>query len=223
MHPVTRDAISRVNEQEKKEQEHRNSFLPIAPIARTICVLLNKLPNHQAWCRRLRGALELNLQFDEDGNARIIGKICTYQEKSQWMEFSECLWSLLDPYWVNASKVVDAIECGQLFMKQYPNPDDLQTLCQLASELLKFIAYYCARQNVELRETKVELDKTKLDSEEIKHKLERANNDIKKLEVELGAAQRELWEANTNASLDHVESPRCVLQSMLLQLQNVNA
>jgi hypothetical protein len=236
MHPVTRDAISSTNKEQKKEEEHWNSFLPIAPIAATIYVLLNKLPHHLPWCRKLRGTLDLNVQTDEDGKGIIIGKICMYEENyrrkntpSDLMAFSECLWSLLDPDWFNASKVVNAIEGGQLFLKQYRDIDTLELLCQLESELLKFVVYYCSLKNFELRETKVDLDKTILDSEEIKRKLDRANDDIKKLQVELGAAKHEitrvhkaLWTNHNSDSLDHVESPRSGLQSMLLQLQNAN-
>jgi hypothetical protein len=243
MHPGTRDAISRSNKKQKNEDEHLNSFLPIAPIANTICVLLNKLPHQQAWCKELRQALDLNAHIAQNGERKITGNLFHYEEDyrrkktpSDLLLFSECLWSLLDPYWsnasnVNSSKLFDAIEKGKSFLRVYiQHASKLELLCQLESELNKFIAYYCARQNVELKATKVELDETKVDSEEIKRKLDRANHNIKTLQVELGAAKHEitriheeLWTAHTSDSLDHVESPRPGLQSMLLELQNANA
>jgi hypothetical protein len=243
MDEATREAIWRSNKKQKKEEEHWNSFLRIAPIAETICGLLYILPYQQSWCINLRGVLDFNVYIDENGDRKITGDLCQYEKNyrrkktpSDLLLFSELLWSLLDPYWsnaskVNSSKVFDAIEDGKLFLRGHiEHTSNLQLLCRLESELNKFIAYYCARQNVELKATKVELEETKMDTEEIKRKLDRANHDIKRLQVELGAAQHEitrirhaLWTTHSSDSLDHVESPRSGLQSMLLQLQNANA
>jgi hypothetical protein len=183
-------------------------------IAKTIDDLLYKLPHQQAWCRKLREALGLNAHVDQQGKTKITGNLVLYEENyrrnempSELQRFSEYLWSLLDPYWFNASKVsgskvFDGIEEGKLFLQHRDNARHLQNLCRLESALYKFIAYYCARHNKELNETKEDFKATK-------RKLDRANDEVKRLEVELAAAKHEiariheaLWTAHTIDSLD---------------------
>ena len=103
-----------------------------------------------------------------------------------------------------------------MFLQYRENGSHFQNLCRLESALNKFIAYYCARQNKELNETKEDFKATK-------HKLDRVNDEVKRLEVELASAKHEiariheaLWTAHTIDSLDRVELPRDRLQSMLL-------
>jgi hypothetical protein len=225
-----REILLRIQEKEDEEEEHRNTFLPIAPIAEKICGLLYELPHHQIWCGKLRQALELNAYVDEQGRRQITGELVFYEENyrrnkmaSELQQFSEHLWSLLDPYWfnaskVNGSKVFDGIEEGKLFLQDRGNAGKLQILCRLESALYKFIAYYCARQSKELKDTKENFKATK-------RNLDRANEEVKRLEVELAAAKHEiskeheaLWTAHTSDSLDHVDSPRDKLKDMLLQL-----
>jgi hypothetical protein len=219
------EIISRVNEEDNKEEEYRNTFLPIAPIAKEICGLLSELPAYQEWCRKLLRVLELNAYVDNEEKRQIIGNLVLYGENysrnkmaSELQKFSEYLWSRLDPYWfnaskVNGSKVFDAIEEGKSFLRDGGHASGLQILGKLEGALYKFIAYYCARQSNELKETKEDFEATK-------RKLERANGEVKRLEGELAAAKHEiarihetLWTAHTSDSLDHVDSPRLRMRS----------
>jgi hypothetical protein len=227
-----REMFLRIQEEENKEEEYRNTFLPIAPIAETICGLLYELPHFQVWCRKLLGVLELQAYVDEKGERQMNGNLVFYEKNyrrnkmaSELQQFSECLWSLLNPYWfnaskVNGSKVFDGIEEGKLFLQNKGDTAKLQILCRLESALYKFIAYYCARQSNELNATKQDFAATK-------RKLERANGEVKRMEVELAAAKEELaaakldiakihetlWTAHTSDSLDHVDSPRGGMRS----------
>jgi hypothetical protein len=227
-----REMFLRVQEEENEEEEYQNTFLPIAPIAEKICGLLRELPAYQVWCRKLLGVLELHAEVDENEERQINGNLVLYEENyrqnnmaSELQQFSELLWSLLDPYWfkastVNGSQVFDGIEEGKLFLQNKGDTAKLQILGKLESALYKFIAYYCARQSNELKETKGDFEATK-------RKLDRANDEVKRLEGELAAAKHEiarthetLWTAHTSDSLDHVDSPRLRMKTMMLQLQN---
>jgi hypothetical protein len=217
--------LLRIQEKEDEEEAYRNTFLPIAPIAEKICGLLCELPYYQIWCRKLLGVLELHAYVDEKGERQINGNLVFYEKNyrrnkmaSELQQFSERLWSILDPYWfnssrVNGSKVFDGIEEGKLFLQNKGDTTKLQILGKLESALYKFIAYYCARQSKELKDTKEDFEATK-------RKLERANEKVKRLEVELAAANHEisrvheaLWTAHMSDSLDHVDSPRLRMRS----------
>ena len=156
---------------------------------------------------------------------------------SQLQQFSECLWSLLDPYRfnfskVNGSKVFDGIEEGKLFLQNKGDTAKLQILGKFESALYKFIAYYCGRQGKELHDTKKEFGATKRKLERANGEVKRmeaelagANDKVKRLEVELAAAKHEisrvheaLRSAHTSDSLDHVDSPSEKMKTMLLQL-----
>ena len=227
-----REMFLRVQEEENEEEEYRNTFLPIAPIAENICGLLYELPTYQVWCRKLLRVLELNVYVDEQGRRQINGNLVSYEKNyrrnkmaSELQQFSELLWSLLDPYRFNfskenGSKVFDGIEKGKLFLQDGGFTAKLQILGKLESALYKFIAYYCARQSNELNDTKKDFEVTK-------RKLERANGEVKRMEVELATAKEELaaakleiaklhetlWTAPASDSLDHVDSPRGGMRS----------
>jgi hypothetical protein len=153
-----REMFLRIQEEENNEEEYRNTFLPIAPIAEKICGLLYELPHFQVWCRKLMGVLELQAYVDEKGERQMNGNLVFYEKNyrrnkmaSQLQQFSECLWSLLDPYRfnfskVNGSKVFDGIEEGKLFLQNKGDTAKLQILGKFESEVHKFIAYYCGRQ-----------------------------------------------------------------------------
>jgi hypothetical protein len=220
-----REMFLRIQEEENKEEDYQNTFLPIAPIAENICGLLYKLPHWQGWCGNLREALELSANVDEQGRRQINGNLLAYEENyrrdkmaSELQKFSELLWSLLDPYRFKfskeiGSKVVDGIEAGKLFLQNKGDTAKLQILGKLESALHKFIAYYCARQGKELRDTKEDFEATK-------RKLHSANEKVKRLQGELAAAKLDiakihetLWTAPTSDSLDHVDSPRLGMRS----------
>jgi hypothetical protein len=227
-----REMFWRVQEEENEEEEYQNTFLSIAPIAEKICGLLRELPHYQVWCRELLKVLDLHAEVDKNEKRQIYGNLVLYEENyrrnkmaSELQQFSELLWSLLDPYWlkaskVNGSQVFDGIEEGKLFLQNMGDTAKLQILGKLESALYKFIAYYCARQSKELNDTKKDFEVTK-------RKLERANGEVKRMEVELAAAKEELaaakldmskihetlWTAHTSDSLDHVDSPRGGMRS----------
>jgi hypothetical protein len=235
-----REMFLRIQEEENKEEEYRNTFLPIAPIAEKICGLLYELPHYQEWCGNLRKVLDLQAYVDEKGERQINGNLVFYEKNyrrnkmaSELQKFSELLWSLLDPYWrnasrVNGSKVFDGIEEGKLFLQKKGDTAKLQILCRFEGALYKFIAYYCGRQSKELHDTKKDFGATK-------RKLERANGEVKRMEVELAAAKEELaaakldiakihetlWTVPTIDSLHHVDSPRREMRSTSQLLEDL--
>jgi hypothetical protein len=158
---------------------------------------LYELPHYQVWCRKLLGVLELHVKVDENEERQMNGNLVFHEKNyrrnkmaSELQQFSELLWSLLDPYRfnfskVNGSKVFDGIEEGKSFLQNKGDTAKLQILCRLEGALHKFIAYYCGRQNKELNDTKKDFEATK-------RKLERANGEIKRMEVELAGANAEV-------------------------------